>query len=42
MNIISFLYISVHYEGIQMNIYRVQETSVAAYATLDNSIIYYI
>jgi len=25
-----------------MNIYRVQETSVAAYATLDNSIIYYI
>jgi len=25
-----------------MNIYRVQETSIAAYATLDNSIIYYI
>jgi len=42
MNIIYFLYISVHYERIQINIYRVQKTGITAHATLRNNIIYYI
>jgi len=41
MNIIYFLYISMHYEGIQMNIYRVQETGMTTHTTLRNNIIYY-